>query len=37
MLQDITCEGKKEANKIFGNTNLREEQLRIFASDAEYS
>ena len=25
MLQDITCEGKKEANKIFGNTNLREE------------
>jgi len=47
ILQDVTGDGKldindlllieREAIKIFKNTNLREGQLRLFVSDAEYS
>ena len=46
MLQDITGDGKldindiniikRESMKIFKNTNLREGQLKLFLSDAEY-
>ena len=47
ILQDVTGDGKldsndlllieREAIKIFENINLREGQLKIFVSDAEYS
>ena len=46
MLQDVTGDGKLDINdinlikresiKIFNNTNLKEGQLKLYVSDAEY-